>query len=1299
MKNGFILILDTGAGMRTRSNFLIIATVVLLMVMGTLGPGIVKMLEVNSVSVEGTGEISVGLANRVDPDLVGSWSFEEGTGVNAQDDSPNNNHGTLDVGAVGNTDTAEAWGTGISDTGMMFDGWDDVLDCGNDASLDMTNEITIIAWLNFRLKGFERPIVSKHSDADPGYLLKWNSGMGLYFAIDASPNTYTRKCSEGIGTDRWYHVAVTFKDDIHIYLDGTPADGPTYGVLPQSIGSSVEKLFIGHKVDDTYGFNGTIDELRIYKRALSPEEIRDDFGKIALKGRWAFNEDLGNAAGDSSDQDNTGVLNDADPGNGDGDKDPQWATGIIESALEFDGVDDYVEVANHASLNFGAGDSFSLSAWIKTTDADGIIVSKRNGNVYYSLGLAGGVLYGTISSDADGSLDSATLSTTVLQGVLNDGGWHYVAMSVNPVSDTGLKLFVEGYEMQADSPVGVGDLTNPNPLNIGRDPGTESNFLGGIIDQAEVWNWALEERDTRYNYTSVASIATIPPALTTPVPDTFTFLEDTTANKLINVTDYFSDIWDRPLQMSYSLVPSTIDGHIEVIMGNYTITFSTNELNWTGNESFKVVATNTKGLSTDSNTFKVTVSGVNDIPVWTDTPPAVNMAEDMNFTSSYSLLDYIEDAEDDALEFLLVYPTEFLQINVTETGQINVTAKEKDHFGDSVLNLTIREKLSGALGKPVDIPISIDSVNDVPEATLLFPEDEAYSAEGNITLKWSVSDVDDELNNITFDVYFGEETNPPKIRANLNAMEYELTDLTDMTTYYWKIIPSDDEEAGICIDGMWSFTVDSLLYLSKVVLLSPVNDTSLGVLEINLSWEVMTNPGNKSLTFKIYRGPSMNNLSVIHTTSATSYLIKDLKPSTDYYWKVIPSHGIQDGLCLSGIWHFSVEDIPIYNIVVILGKPNVKVIRGEEYKFNFTIRNTGNRDLDIDLEVEGNLSTRVDMVSEVSVDEGDIKVIEVTLSTDDELEFGAYSLKFLMLYMGLNETRILSLEIIDKPVDVEENGVEPEKGFELPDWAIYAIIGAAAFIIVLIALVILVIKMKGRKDARMAAEEERKKEEQKKIEEEERVRFQAQQDALAKDHGRWQRKDVDYSQYENVSTEGWEKDYLDEVREDMKDAAPIQDMLAGAGNFELGGARPSFGAALKIESAEEALGQSPAAPPAPASPPPVAARTTPVRPPVAPPPSPVLPRATTRPVAGAPAAPIAGLPRAATKPVTRPPAAAPTEQPRTTTGPVSGAPQQQAIPATPPTAQPINDKEPTKPVKDNEKGLDNLLKDLELDKW
>ena len=57
---------------------------------------------------------------------------------------------------------------------------------------------------------------------------------------------------------------------------------------------------------------------------------------------------------------------------------PMWVPGMVAGALSFDGVDDYVEVADDASLNFGLG-NLTIDAWIKTSDIGDvrILVDKR----------------------------------------------------------------------------------------------------------------------------------------------------------------------------------------------------------------------------------------------------------------------------------------------------------------------------------------------------------------------------------------------------------------------------------------------------------------------------------------------------------------------------------------------------------------------------------------------------------------------------------------------------------------------------------------------------------------------------------------------------------------------------------------------------------------------------------------------------------------------------------------------------------------------------------------------------------
>jgi len=74
-------------------------------------------------------------------------------------------------------------------------------------------------------------------------------------------------------------------------------------------------------------------------------------------GRWHFNESTGTIAYDSSGRGNDGTLKP------DSVNRPQWVTGINESALSFDGIDDYVEVPDDTTLDLT--DAISIEAWIK----------------------------------------------------------------------------------------------------------------------------------------------------------------------------------------------------------------------------------------------------------------------------------------------------------------------------------------------------------------------------------------------------------------------------------------------------------------------------------------------------------------------------------------------------------------------------------------------------------------------------------------------------------------------------------------------------------------------------------------------------------------------------------------------------------------------------------------------------------------------------------------------------------------------------------------------------------------------
>lgn len=564
-----------------------------------------------------------------DDALVGLWHFEEGSGITAQDSSGNDNHGTLDLGLEGTTNSADSWVGGIQGTGLHFDGRDDILNCGNDDSLDITEEITIIAWVKCDLENLRPTLVGKYSDLDPGYLLRWERDEGFLFAIESSP-VASRKANINTVAERWYHVACTFKDDLHLYINGVLADGTAAGVIPASIGTSVADLTIGHRMDEALGFNGTIDEVELYNRALSAQEIRDNYANIALRGGWAFDDDTGSTLSDSSTFSNHGTLLDGISENNDGDTPPTWTTGIENGALLFDGVDDYVDIPAHSAYTIESNDEITLSAWVLTTANNGVIIGNQDSSGYYSLGLENGFLTAKMLSN------TGTLSHLTTGQKINDNMWHYVAVILSREGGTTIQLYIDGEIQLSDSPSNFGGITSSNNINIGRNSHTEGSYFQGEIDQIFIWNTGYTSNQLSNIYDTMVASSFLPPSLVKEIPDPLTFEEDTKSGVLVNFTQYFDDIVDEPMELEYSVI-RTMGEHITPVKVNYTLSFETDLANWTGAESFKIEAMNTKGLNISYNVFTVEVEPKNDIPVWTQNPPDIYVEEDINKTSDFSL--------------------------------------------------------------------------------------------------------------------------------------------------------------------------------------------------------------------------------------------------------------------------------------------------------------------------------------------------------------------------------------------------------------------------------------------------------------------------------------------------------------------------------------------------------------------------------------------------------------------------------------------------------------------------------------
>ena len=219
--------------------------------------------------------------------LVLALGFEEASGNVVADSSAAPMNGTLGAGATAPTRVA----AGKYGRALSFDGGDSVGIADVTASkLDLSNGMTLEAWVNpSSMNGWESVLYKERGAAGTGLL-----SYALY-AHDGDASTppagYVRTSSGGpdrgiqaisrLPLNAWSHIAVTYTSaagagsTLRIYVNGSLVNtvtGPTQNILQGN-----QALRIGNSnAPVSEGFNGLIDEVRVYNRALSAAEIATD---------------------------------------------------------------------------------------------------------------------------------------------------------------------------------------------------------------------------------------------------------------------------------------------------------------------------------------------------------------------------------------------------------------------------------------------------------------------------------------------------------------------------------------------------------------------------------------------------------------------------------------------------------------------------------------------------------------------------------------------------------------------------------------------------------------------------------------------------------------------------------------------------------------------------------------------------------------------------------------------------------------------------------------------------------------
>ncbi|TYA89162.1 LamG-like jellyroll fold domain-containing protein, partial [Seonamhaeicola marinus] len=385
---------------------------------------------------------------------------------------------------------------------LNFDGVNDQVNIGNsmNSALSGVTEFTIEA------------VVRPETISGLGVIVgNYNTGSGgMQFLLRRDLNRYNFLIDDGTGliqvdfeaaqVNQWTHIAgVLDGSEIRIYIDGVLQD-TTIGVAGSGFPNNTNPILIGRN-NINENFDGDIDEIRIWTVARTQSEINSNKdsellgNEAGLLAYYNFNQ--GNAGGNNSTET---TLNDITSNNYDGTlgnfaltgTTSNWLEGSpvpnITNALNFDGINDQVNLGNNMNSLLEGINTFTVEAFVRpeTTSGLGVVVGNYatgNNNMQFVL-RRDLERYSFIINDGSGLKQVDFEAAQV-------GTWTHVA---GVWDGSEMRIYIDGTLKDTTTGViGAGLIANNNPVTMGRNNINE-NF-DGDIDEVRIWTVARTQSE------------------------------------------------------------------------------------------------------------------------------------------------------------------------------------------------------------------------------------------------------------------------------------------------------------------------------------------------------------------------------------------------------------------------------------------------------------------------------------------------------------------------------------------------------------------------------------------------------------------------------------------------------------------------------------------------------------------------------------------------------------------------------------------------------------------------------------
>ncbi|MEX2444512.1 MAG: host specificity factor TipJ family phage tail protein [Alkalispirochaeta sp.] len=356
--------------------------------------------------------------------------------------------------------------TAVAGQAIDCDGSDDYLSV---SQVTLSGEFTLSGWYYLRPHTYnwhglwsDNSGLNRFLAKDSGFYLEINDRT-TSFPSDNLPNGY----------DHWYHIVLSRRSDniFELFINGQKISESN-----DAISADFPITHIGQQ--GSYDLNGIIDELRIYSRSLSDTEVQ----QLYEYGTKSLGID---ANGDPV------IVNVSDVKNGNNGTlsgSPQFVDGPGGGALEFDGVDDYV---NAGDVGF-KGQSFTTVLWFKLDSLPGTtrqtLLKYTGASWSPGIWLDNSVIRCHAQKSSGGIYDDYSWTP-------DTGVWHQVGYTYNDSTET-IDVYFDG-QLVTTTTTTYSDSTGSGTLYIGDEGANTVYSFQGTIAEPRIYNRALSAAEVK----------------------------------------------------------------------------------------------------------------------------------------------------------------------------------------------------------------------------------------------------------------------------------------------------------------------------------------------------------------------------------------------------------------------------------------------------------------------------------------------------------------------------------------------------------------------------------------------------------------------------------------------------------------------------------------------------------------------------------------------------------------------------------------------------------------------------------